>query len=76
MRLSITAFGKSHKALVITGPKEKVNQAAEKIDGQRHHYKMDYSDFTILENGHAEAEFVVHRSHHKKAANYIRDLIR
>lgn len=76
MQLTITSFGKSHKALVITGPEEKVKQVAEKIDGQRHHYKMDYSDLTVQDNGQAEAEFVAHRSHHKKAAEFIRSIIR
>ena len=75
MQLSIRTFGKSHKALIITGPEVKVTRAAEQIDGQRQQYKMDYADLTVDHNGQAEAEFVSHRRHHKKAAEFIRGII-
>ncbi len=76
MKLSIKSFGKSHKALVISGSEEKVKHVAAEIDSQRHHYNLDYSDLTIQENGKAIAEFVAHRSHHKKAATFIQNHIR
>lgn len=76
MKLTVSNLHKrTHKALVITGNKSKVEKAVELINEQRLDYKMDYSDSEDLENGQYMAEFVTHRSHHKVAAKFINSVI-
>ncbi len=76
MKLSIQNSGlKSHKDLVITGRKEDVELAVEKINAERLHYKMDYADFEELAGGKARAEYIAHKSDHHKAAEFIRSFL-
>lgn len=76
MELTIRTLNlKSHKSLIISGRLDDVKEAAKAVDGQRLAYNMDYADFNDNGDGTAAAEFIAHRKHHKKAADFIRKVI-
>ncbi|PSU31758.1 hypothetical protein [Photobacterium lutimaris] len=75
MKIDILNSGmKTHKIIAIRGKIKDVQAAVDKINSERQHYKLDYLDFEDLECNQAQAEFIAHRSHHKKAATFIQSV--
>ncbi|MBD0788221.1 hypothetical protein HUO09_17840 [Vibrio sp. Y2-5] len=66
---------KSIKTILVRGSTEKVKTAVELINAQRIQYRLDYTDFTPIGENQAEAEYMTHRSDHKKAAEFMREIV-
>ncbi|MAD79215.1 MAG: hypothetical protein CMJ50_00010 [Planctomycetaceae bacterium] len=66
---------RQHKALLVTATQAQVDAMMPAIEKERMGLKMDIGDIYPDDNGKQVIELITHRSHHKRAASWLRDLI-